>query len=375
MTEMERLYTPPQIGAPGRAAARERRRQLRRTGLFVVLMALVLVALVVLLHYRNLEAIQLDTHLPFTDGLRPGAAVEQAGYTIGTVTAITPLFPDPLELEPSPCLAAAGDDPLPLGAPCFRVRLRIKDKWPIPRDSVAVIESKLLQGAVVVIEPGSRPDLLVDGETIVGRSEKEDLTGGAKQLLAKLTELLDHVRGIMDDAVRPMLVSVREQVAALQGLVVKDQTGDSGAALQDVAELLKNLKRLTGDLASQADEERNTDVGKLVRATRVAAENVESITGAINSRTREIREAVEQFSRLGNQLNKLVKKSGPDVERSLTDTQYIIQETATALTPILNNIDETTRNLLELSRKLRDNPVGALLGGHNTRDNAPDNYR
>jgi phospholipid/cholesterol/gamma-HCH transport system substrate-binding protein len=63
------------------------------------------------------------------------------------------------------------------------------------------------------------------------------------------------------------------------------------------------------------------------------------------------------------------------VDRSLTDTQYIIQETATALTPILNNIDETTRNLLELSRKLRDNPVGALLGGHNTRDNAPDNYR
>jgi phospholipid/cholesterol/gamma-HCH transport system substrate-binding protein len=382
MSSTERLYIPPPIGAPGRAAARKRRRRLQLTGLFVVSMATILLAVTALLHYRAVNAIQLTTWLPFTDGLTPGAPVEQAGYGIGTVTAITPVFPS--SGEPSVCSATSNDAGAPNSqalTPCFQVRLRIERDWPIPRGSIAVIGSKLLKGTLVLIQPGTSPERLQDGDSLTGRADDSDLGVAANELLAKLTELLDHVQGIMDDTVQPLLGSINKQVGALQQLVVADGTGSDqgsdqgqnqgqGAALKDIAVVLNNLKQLTSDLAANGDSERDTDVGKLLRATRIAAENVEGITAAINDRSREIRKAVKQFTELGTRLNRLTANVSPSIEGSLSDTQYLIQEAATALTPILNSIDETTRNLLELSRDLRDNPA-VLLRGRSTHDNSP----
>jgi len=375
MSAIERLYTPPRIGAPGRAAARRRRRKLQRTGLFVALMATLLVGAMLLLHFRNLDAIHLRSYIGVTDGLSAGAPVEQAGYGIGTVVAVTPTFAD--NDTDNPCLSAASANAdattRSAHAPCFELRLRIDRDWPIPSNSIAVVGSRLLQGTIIEIRPGDADTLLADNGVLRGQADDSDLASSANQLLAKLGELLDHVQGIMDGTVQPMLASLNSQVGALQQLVVSDagNSGDSGAALNDVAAVLDNLKQLTGDLAADSEQQRNTDIGKLLRATRHAAENVETITAAVESRSREIRKAVEQFTQLGERLNKLARNSSPAIERSLTDTQYIVQEAATALTPILNTIDETTRNLLELSRDLRDNP-GVLIGGRNTRDNSPD---
>jgi phospholipid/cholesterol/gamma-HCH transport system substrate-binding protein len=378
MSDFERLYRPPQIGAPGRAAARARSRSLRRSGLFVVLMALLLIAVLLLLRFRNLDAIELRTYLPFTDGLTAGALVEQAGYTIGTVVAVTPSFP---AAEQTPgCSATANTAaepataPPPQHRPCFLVRLRIDRQWPIPADSVAVLGSKLLQGAVIRIQPGNASALLADNDTLNGRGDDSDLASSVNQLVVRLGTLLDHVQGIMDQTVAPLLSSINQQVGALQQLTVSvDGEGGSntGAALKDVAEVLNNLKQLTGDLASPASQDRDTDIGKLLRATRLAAENVEGITAAVDSRTEEIRKAVSQFTALGERLNKLARNASPGIERAITDSQYLMQETATALTPILNNIDETTRNLLELSRDLRDNPA-VLIGGRDNGDNSPN---
>jgi phospholipid/cholesterol/gamma-HCH transport system substrate-binding protein len=389
---VERLYTPPQVGAPGRAAARRRRRELRRTGLFVVGMGLLLALVMSLLHYRSLSAIHIDTYLPFTAGLSPGAVVKQAGYSIGSVTSVAPVFGAErrqIENLGQGCLDSRN-------RPCFRIRLRLRSDWNIPDDSQAVIGSSVLQGAVVRIEPGTSATFLDDGATVAGHGEGSDL----EQLQAKIAQILDGVTQAMDQTIRPLLASIEGQMRGLQDLMIgsapaagqhpdSGDTGDTGTdapgggpalptaagnALTDASEVLANLRQLTADLAGRADQARDTDIGKLLRATRKAAENVETITADINARSAEIRKAVAQFSQLGEELNELVQNAGPNVQATLTDSQYMIQEIATALTPILNTVDETTRNLLELSRDLRDNP-GVLLGGRNTRDNAPDNYR
>ena len=369
MSGIERLYTPPQIGPPGRAAARQRGRQLRRTGAFVVSLALVLVAALAVLEYRSLIAIHIDTFLPYTDGLSAGAIIEEAGYTIGSVTEVTPVLGAERDVKHG-CLETAN-------TPCFRIRLRIRGDWRIPKNSTAVLGTRLLQGAVIRLQPGDDDAVLSDGGRIRGEGREGSLTVNIDKLVGKVTELLEHVRSIMDQTIQPMLASISTQVSALQNLTVSSGgtgSGEQGAALSDVGDILANLKQLTGDLATRGDQRRDTDVGRLVQATRQAAEHVEAITASINSRSARIREAVEQFTQLGEELNHLVQTSGPNVDRTLIDVQYMIQETATALTPILNTIDETTRNLLELSRDLRDNP-GVLIGGRNTRDNAPDNYR
>jgi phospholipid/cholesterol/gamma-HCH transport system substrate-binding protein len=44
------------------------------------------------------------------------------------------------------------------------------------------------------------------------------------------------------------------------------------------------------------------------------------------------------------------------------ETQYLLQELAAALTPILTNIEDATRDLSALARDLRTNPAVILKG-------------
>ena len=89
MSRVERLYTPPQVGPPGRAAARERQRQLRRTGLFVTASALVLVASA-LGGYRATSAIVQDF-----------AAAEDEAFDRGDLATATQLNIDTWLIGPN----------------------------------------------------------------------------------------------------------------------------------------------------------------------------------------------------------------------------------------------------------------------------------
>ena len=360
MSRLERLYAPPEIGAPGRRAAAGVRRDLILSGLFVLTMAAVVVGgLALILPGVFGGTIRLYAYFPDAAGLDPGTEISQAGYVIGLVEALEPVFPQ--GSETNPCPVAADDAPThhPAGSPCFRATLRIRDRWPIPRDSVARIASAgLLQGDAVRIVPGrDRGHTLTDGATIAVGGREADL-------VAQLARLTDSLQGLVEETIAPALAGIAEQISALQQLL---GTGGEDPGNRDrLAGVFENLSRLSGDL------EEAVDPGQLVRilgSVEQVSQNLAGASATLTSRSEDLQQAVKRYGDLASDLRGLVKRNRPAIDRSVTDSQYLLQELAASLAPILKHIETTTRNLAELSRDLRSNPA-VIIQGREVQDNA-----
>ena len=214
---LDRLYAPPEIGAPGKRRALAERRQLLLAGGFVLAMALVVVAAFALILPGLLgQAYRLEAYFPDAEGLDPGMQLIQEGYVIGLVERVKPVFPgDPAHGRHCPLPAAEAPPRSPI-LPCFRATLRIRDQWPIPQDSeVRLTTLGLLKGNALRIAVGQSAELLAPGAVIAALAPEPDLT----QQLAVLRSL----RGgqamalIATDNTTEALGDTADQVAVLSG--------------------------------------------------------------------------------------------------------------------------------------------------------------
>jgi phospholipid/cholesterol/gamma-HCH transport system substrate-binding protein len=115
------------------------------------------------------------------------------------------------------------------------------------------------------------------------------------------------------------------------------------------------------------------DAGQIARilgAIEQLSTNLSAVSGELTERTGAIEEAVNQYASLAADIRALLKRSGPSVERSLDDTQFLLQELSAALTPILTNVEDATRNLSAVSRDLRNNPA-VIIHGREVEDETP----
>ena len=359
MSRLERLYAPPEIGAPGRRAAIGVRRDLVLAGLFVLTMAAVLAGgLAVILPGVFGGTIRVYAYFPDAAGLDPGIQISQAGYVIGILEAVEPVFPDDLEANPCP-VGAEGEPPNTAAGPCFRVTLRIRDSWPIPRDSVAQIASAgLLQGNAVRIVPGrDREHPLSDGGTIAAGGREADL-------VAQLARLTESLQALVEQTIAPALAGIAEQIASLQQLL---GTGAEDPGNRErLAGAFENIKRLTADLESAVDPKQLVSI---LSSVEQVSQNLAGASATLTSRSEDVQQAVRRYGDLAADLRGMVKRNRPAIDRSLTDGQYLLQELAASLAPILEHIETATRNLAELSRDLRDNPA-VIIRGREVQDNA-----
>lgn len=330
---IERFYSPPEIGAPGRREGFRRRRDLLFAGIFSLAMLAALLVSAVVLFGLGGEKISLMTECPASGGVQPGTPVMQADYRIGKVVSV----------EPKIIGTSKG--------PPFMLSLQIDRTWRVSaRDKFVIGSAGLLQGNVV--------NLVSSPET------------NASNLLSEPGGILScEVESGLVAKLDPIVASIQRQIEILEGfLVTKDD--DSGDVRKTLSGILENLRQVSEHLKHQMAAIDPKEVGELVGSARATARNVERITATLTRRSAEIDNAVADFGKLADRLNRLVEKNDPKIERSLSDTQYMLQELATAMTPILNNLDETSQNLKELSSDLRTNPATAIWG-RELPDNAP----
>ena len=388
MSRLERLYAPPEIGAPGKRAAAGVRRDLILAGLFVLTMAAMVVAtLALILPWLFAGSIRLHAYFPEAAGLDAGIQISQAGYVIGVVEAVEAFFPAPgadpcppeanMEAPMPPTDPSPGQPPT---GPCFRATLRIRAGWPIPRDSVAQLASAgLLQDEALTILPGRDSDHpLADGDTIRAGGRQADLV----EQLAKLT---DSLQTLVEQTIAPALAGIAEQIAGLQALLGTAPggagTGDGGGAdatdgagaepsgRERLAGVFENLQRLSANLDAAVDPEK---LSGILGAVEQIAKDLAGVSSKLTDQGKDVQKTVKDYGTLATDLRALVQRNRPAIERSLTDSQYLLQELAASLAPILEHIETTSRNLAELSRDLRDNPA-VIIQGRAVRDNAqPD---
>jgi phospholipid/cholesterol/gamma-HCH transport system substrate-binding protein len=338
MSRIERFFSPPEIGAPGRSAGRRRRRDFVLAGLFVVLMTAALALALYVVSGGIGKTYGLHTDFDTAAGLKAGTPVEEAGYVIGAVGSVAPIF------EPGSLV------------PRFRIVLKIKRAWRIPADSRAFIAAAgLLQGNVVKIVPGQAVDALAPGQRIESGGVEPDA-------IAQLAGLLDYLR--------PILTSLNKQIEALESFMVAGDTPDQSGNLGNVSEILENLRAVSERLAGQAAAIDPESVMQIVTSARDAAEDLARLVDTLEKPARDMERVLENIGTLGSNLNRVVEDNEQAVQTVVAETQYMTQQLSTALNPILDNIDGATRNLLELSREIRDNPA-VIVTGRKTTDNTP----
>ncbi|MGH8557499.1 MAG: MlaD family protein [Methylococcales bacterium] len=335
MSGIERFYSPPEIGAPGRREGFRRRRDLLFAGVFTLAMLVALVFSIGFLFGLSGEKTTFTTECPASGGVQPGTPVLQQDYPIGKVVSVEPKLIDGKK------------------GPPFMLSLQIDRDWRVlPSDKLMIGSSGLLQGNVINLVSAPNPGI----DNATAASGHNGMLGC--EIETGLIEKID-----------PIIESIQRQVVVLESFLVSKDSDSSGSQ-KTIAGILDNLRNISDQLKQQMAAINPEEVGAIVGSARATAKNVEQITETLTRRSAEIDSAVADFGELADRLKRLVEKNDPKIERSLSDTQTMLQELSTAMTPILNNLDETSQNLKELSLDLRNNPASAIWG-RELRDNSP----
>lgn len=344
---LDRLYSPPEIGAPGKRRARNERRDLLYAGIFIIAMAaFVLAAFALIMPGLFGETYRLQAYFPDAEKLDTGMQVVQEGYVIGLVERVTPIFPT-LPAHQRHCPPADADSlPRSPSLPCFRATLRIRDNWPIPTGSRAQLAPLgLLKGDAVSILPGSAAELYADGAVI-------ETTPANADLIEQVAVLTETVRAVVEDSIAPTLASIRDQVKTIELLIGTGE--DQGENRDRLAGAFENLQLLTENLATAVDPEA---IGDILSSVKEMSGSLALITADMTGSTKDIQRAVADYGDLAVDIRGLVQENRPAIQRSLDDTQVLLQSLSAALTPILTNIEDASRNLSALSRDLRADPA------------------
>ncbi len=362
MSRLERLYSPPEIGAPGKREGRGRRRDLLLAGLFVLVMgALALGALALVGPGLFGGAYTLRAYFAAANGLDPGIPVTQEGYAIGTVVSVEPVFAG-RDGDADQCPKEDGARRAP-DLPCFRATLRVLDQWPVPDDSFAQLGSGgLLQGQVIKITPGVSPRRYGDDAVIT-------TLGSEKDLMAQLGTLTDTLQSLVDETIAPALANIEAQIKTIGALLGTGADGEGVGAenRERMASVFQNLQQVSADIEKIVDPEQ---IGAILASVQELADNMAQVSATFTERSADISKTVQHYGALAGDIRKLIDKNEPAIEGSLDDLQYLLQELSATLAPILANIESASRNLSALSRELRNNPA-SLLRGREVEEQAP----
>ncbi|MCF7979104.1 MAG: MlaD family protein [Chromatiaceae bacterium] len=360
MSRLNRLYSPPELGAPGKRQAHGRQRDLALSGLFVLAMLGLVLGVLLLLAPGLFSGYSLRAYFLDANGLDSGIDVIQEGFVIGRVRALEPVFSDDADRAncPQPTTARAPD------LPCFRATLSIQQDWPVPADSVAQLApAGVLQGNIIRIIPGTAAVTLGANSDIPTIDREPDLG-------MQISATIEQAQRSLNEVIRPALARLQERIQGLLGMFQdgEDGTGELGADLgQGLGSVLDNLVGVSANIEQSVNPEQ---IQGILTAVQTLSENLAVVSAALPSRTEEIQNAVVQYTALAEELQQLVQASRPSVQGSLDDVQYVLQELSAALAPILSNIESASRNLSALSRELREDPV-SLLRGQEQEDQSP----
>ncbi len=262
-------------------------------------------------------------------GLSPGTPVTYEGYSLGRVASISPERTD------------TGIE--------YKVEMRVLTDWKIPEDSIARIYSEgLLADTVVNISEGSATEFLQPGDSLRGEQ--------GVNLFATMGELAGDFGDLSEHAIRPLLETLNQSVQQVGG----ELESRLPVILNDVQVLVAKLNTSADHLGNII----NAETG--VQARRVLG-NVDSAAADLREMTRGLVEVKRDAQQLITRLDGLLVRSQPGLESAVSDLQYILHQVSRYSDGILQNLDNTGRNMSEFSRQIRENP-SRLIGGPAPRD-------
>jgi len=255
--------------------------------------------------------------------------VTYEGYVFGKVTDIEPLR------------TAQGIN--------YRVALEVSKGWQIPTDSVARIYSEgLLADTVVNISEGAATGFIEPGGLIEGEQGVD--------LFAVIGEVAGDFGDLSEHAIRPLIESLNQTVQQVGGVLESRVP----VILTDVEHLVGRLDESATHLADILDDDGTHKAKRILTNVDQASRDLSELTAGLTEVKRDAQALMAK-------LDGLVSQSGPDVRQAVADLRHILEQVSRYSAGILQNMDDTSRNMNEFSRQIRDNP-GRLLGGSAPQD-------
>ena len=262
-------------------------------------------------------------------GLSDGTLVTYEGYVLGQVESIEPM---------------RGEQGI-----AYRVALEVSKDWKIPADSIARIYSEgLLADTVVNISEGNSTEFLQPGDQIQGEQGID--------LFAIIGEVAGDFGDLSENSIRPLIESLNKTVQQVGGVLESRVP----VILSDVEHLVGRLDESATHLASILDDD------GAHKAKRILS-NVDKASADLSELTAGLTEVKRDAQALMAKLDGLLSESGPDMQQAVAELRHILDQVSRYSDGILQNMDDTSRNMSEFSRKIRENP-GSLIGGSAPQD-------
>jgi phospholipid/cholesterol/gamma-HCH transport system substrate-binding protein len=244
----------------------------------------------------------------------------------------------------------------------FRVELSVEEGWRIPIDSVARIGSTSFLAAKTIDIESGRSETATPGGG--------EISGGApSDVFAAMAGAAAEFGDLSRDSVKPLFGRVADLV---------ERTGQT--IDDDLPRLLGTLNSLAQAIEGRAPELVDQVAGLITRLDTSAAalqqilssenasavghlvDNAEESSRNLAVASRQLTKSMTEIDRLVANLGGLVDDNQDNIQLSLKDVRYTLGAMARNIDTLVHNLEGATRNMNEFSRLIRQNP-GLLLNG------------
>jgi len=249
-------------------------------------------------------------------GLRYGAPVFYQGYRVGEVGGVTPER------------TANGT--------VYKIDLAIRHDWPIPKDSLARLQSTgLLADVSVGISEGVSREMLPEGGELKG------LEGA--DIFAAMNELAGQISELTRNQISPLIRTLSQRVDSITGAI--DKT--TPEVMEQTRNLLARLNTASNSLNDVLKPENRAAVG--------------AILGEVSKLSTELRKTRETLDGALGEVAAIAKENRPDVRRAIEDLSSVLEALSTRMDVITHHLESSSRNLDEFSREIRKHPNRLIL--------------
>jgi phospholipid/cholesterol/gamma-HCH transport system substrate-binding protein len=295
---------------------RDDRRSYVAVGAFVVAMVAAFVVWIAALSGRGFAADRYNVVYSNVLGLAEGTQVLYEGFPVGRISGI-----EPTERN---------------GKRAFRVELGIRRGWQMPEDSVAAIAAPGLLSAVVIDIAGGSSSVLLEPGAELRSAEAPNVFAAVSDVASQLTVL-------SEQTVKPLLESLSSTTP----------------------EIVSNVQAFTKQLNLTLERiDALLSPANVGRIDRILA-NLETTTNGFAAVAGELGHTRAEIDQLLRTVDRLLDRNQGEIGHAISDLHDALEAVARHIDAISNNLEQSTRNLSEFSRQIRENP-GVLVRGRET---------
>jgi len=307
-------------------------------GSLVLVMLAVLLMMILKITDRNPDTDAYYVIYKQIADLKEGAAVTYGGFQIGQIEKISPIFDT--------------------SNTAFKLTLMIRSDWRIPSDSIArIVSPGLLSNSQIDIAEGQNSTPLVAGSTIKGQP--------ATNIFAALDTVAHEITELSANSIQPLITKLSQRIDNVSSHIdyIGNNLGKSIPTIISGTEaLLDELNNSASQLTTLFDKKNQRHIQRIFENADTLSNNLTTLsTGLENSRA--------QLDLLINNANSLFENNTDDIRVVMTNLRNAINSVSQNIDTIVFNLEGSSRNFNEFSRKISANP-GVLLGSQPPKDSA-----